>query len=194
MVTDKEITELFYLKSDKTIAHYLGIDEERVARLRPKPPAAKEEPKRLPEPLEAEMAKPLVPHSELVPDLCPTCGAPVSNRLMVTHIQALVAAYYQIPVRAMVSKQQRRDYAYPRQVAMYLTAELTPKSLPDIGNRFGGRDHTTVIHAIKAVQRRMLADPEIEADVKAIRERLAGERFPQGDNAHKPAEVDRIAT
>jgi hypothetical protein len=128
-----------------------------------------------PEVVEAATYKPLsiVRESVLTPHLCPTCGAPVKGRLMVTHIQALVAAYYHIPVREMTSARQSRDVAHPRQVAMYLSYELTPKSLPDIGGRFGGRDHTTVIHAIKAVQRRMLEDAEIEADVRVLRERLA---------------------
>ncbi len=125
-------------------------------------------------PFHPEQLKPDVTReSVLAPPLCPTCGAPVNGRLMVTHIQALVAAYYKIPSRAMVSAQRCREYAHPRQIAMYLSAELTPKSLPDIGKRFGNRDHTTVIYAIKAVQKRMLADPEIEADVKALRERLS---------------------
>jgi chromosomal replication initiator protein len=113
------------------------------------------------------------PASPFAPTLCPMCGAPVHGRLMVTHIQALVAAYYKIPVRAMVSAQRCWEYAHPRQIAMYLASELTPKSLPEIGRRFGNRDHTTVIHAIKAVQKRMLADPEIECDIIALRERLA---------------------
>jgi chromosomal replication initiator protein len=91
---------------------------------------------------------------------------------MVTHIQALVAAYYKIPVREMTSSRKHKEVVGPRQVAMYLSAELTPKSLPEIGQRFR-RDHTTVIHAIRVVQRRMLEDAEIEADVKALRERLA---------------------
>jgi hypothetical protein len=111
--------------------------------------------------------------SVLAPSLCPTCGAPVSGRLMVSHIQALVAAYYQIPVREMTSDRRHREIARPRQIAMYLAYENTPKSLPEIGSRFGGKDHTTVIYAIKTVQRLMLEDAEIEADVKALRERLA---------------------
>jgi hypothetical protein len=123
--------------------------------------------------LEEARAIPLVREAVLAPNLCPTCGAPVSGRLMVVHIQALVAAYYSIPFREMTSARRHKGVAQPRQVAMYLAAELTPKSLPDIGQRFGGRDHTTVIHAIKRTQQRMLEDPEIEADVKALRERLA---------------------
>ena len=187
-VEDSEIASLFYLKDDKKIAHYLGIAIERVTRVRAKrgpkhdpvpvavavPPAPQVCPTPLPEPLEEAMtAPPLTPEHVHAPTLCPTCGAPVAQRLLITHIQALVAAYYKVPVRSMVSAQRSREFAHPRQTAMYLAAELTPKSLPDIGRRFGGRDHTTVIHAIKAVQRRMLEDAEIEADVKALRERLA---------------------
>lgn len=111
--------------------------------------------------------------SVLTPELCPTCGAPVRGRLMITHIQALVAAYYKIPVRDMTSDRRQREVAWPRQVAMYLAYENTPKSLPDIGRRFGGRDHTTVLHAVKKVQQRLLEDAEVEADVKALRDRLA---------------------
>ena len=134
----------------------------------PPPPAIKFEPE-----VEEAMKKPIPQESVLTPDLCPMCGSPTGVRLMVTHIQALVAAYYRIPVREMTSDRRHREVAYPRQVAMYLSYELTPKSLPEIGRRFGNRDHTTVIHAIKAVQKRMLEDSEIEADVKALRERLA---------------------
>ena len=123
----------------------------------------------------AENVVPLRREAVLAPNICPTCGAPVSGRLMVVHIQALVAAYYSIPYREMTSARRHKAVAQPRQIAMYLAAELTPKSLPDIGQRFGGRDHTTVIHAIKRTQQRMLEDPEVEADVRALRERLSHE-------------------
>jgi hypothetical protein len=97
----------------------------------------------------------------------------MTTYLMVTHIQALVAAYYKIPVREMTSERRHREVSHPRQVAMYLAYELTPKSLPDIGKRFGDRDHTTVIHAIRQVKKRIIEDHEIYADVQALRERLA---------------------
>jgi chromosomal replication initiation ATPase DnaA len=119
------------------------------------------------------MEKPLTRESVLAPTLCPTCGAPTGARLMVTHIQALVAAYYKIPVRIMTSARGTREESGARQVAMYLAYELTPKSLPDLAKRFGLKDHTTVLHAIRCTQRRMLEDAEIEADLRALRERLA---------------------
>lgn len=115
----------------------------------------------------------MTPESVRAPRLCPHCGSPSAPRLLVAHIQATVAAYYRIPVRHMTSDRKDWEYSHPRQVAMYLAAELTPKSFPDIGRRFGGRDHTTVIHACKAVQRRMCADAELEQDVIALRTRLA---------------------
>jgi hypothetical protein len=168
MVTDLEIAALLYLKDDRKIAHYLGISEERVARIRPKPVIT---PPQQPEKVMAQ--PPRERESVLTPGLCPTCEALVSDRLMVTHIQALVAAYYKIPVREMTSERRHREVSHPRQVAMYLAYELTPKSLPDIGKRFGDRDHTTVIHAIRQVKKRIIEDHEIYADVQALRERLA---------------------
>jgi hypothetical protein len=180
LVSDKEIESLSYLKNDRKIANYLGIDVERVTRVRavkasPPPPEAEPlpEPIVLPEPIEEVLAEEPILESVFCPSLCPTCGAPVSGRLTVVHIQALVAAYYKIPVREMVSERRKKEFAHPRQVAMYLAYEATPKSLPDIGKRFGGRDHTTVMHAIKQVQKRMLADPELDGDVCALRERIS---------------------
>jgi chromosomal replication initiator protein len=93
---------------------------------------------------------------------------------MVAHIQALVAAYYGLLPRDMTTQERTFSKAHPRQVAMYLSHELTRQSLSEIGLRFGGRDHSTVLHAIKAVQCRMLSDAELEADVAALRARLAG--------------------
>lgn len=109
-----------------------------------------------------------------LPTCCEACGAPLKpTGKLVSHIQAEVASYYGIPLIEMTSARRSFDVAHPRQVAMYLAAELTPKSLPEIGRRFGGRDHTTVIWAIRAVKARIADDPEVEADVEILREMLA---------------------
>jgi chromosomal replication initiator protein len=102
------------------------------------------------------------------------CGAPAHPRLLVAHIQATVAAYYNIPLAEMYSPHRNKEFAHPRQIAMYLSREMTPRSLPEIGRRFGKRDHTTVIHAIRAVKNRIAEDRETELDVEVLRERLAG--------------------
>lgn len=84
-------------------------------------------------------------------------------------IQELVALSYDIHPRLMTSRSRDRDHAWPRQVAMYLTRKLTKRSLPAIGKAFGDRDHTTVIHAIRAVERRMFSDPTVWTQVQALR-------------------------
>lgn len=91
----------------------------------------------------------------------------------VSRIQRTVANYYGIPDNEMVSARRARRVARPRQVAMWLARELTPFSLPDIGRRFGGRDHTTVIHAIRVIDfmRKVNADglaDDIEALLQAL--------------------------
>jgi len=109
-----------------------------------------------------------------LPDLCPHCGAPSAPRLLVAHIQAVVAAYYGIQAHYMKSDQRGADIALPRQIAMLLSSELTPKSLPDLGRCFN-RDHTTVMYAIRTVRRKMLSDAELEFDVEVLRQRLKPE-------------------
>ena len=74
------------------------------------------------------------------------------RRISIDEIQTQVAEHYRIRKAEMTSARRAREVARPRQVAMYLSKQLTPKSLPDIGRRFGGRDHTTVIHAVKQIE------------------------------------------
>ena len=108
------------------------------------------------------------------PECCKLCGSPLRPEpRLISNIQAAVAAYYKLDPIVMRSQRRAFNIAHPRQVAMYLASELTPKSLVVIGKQFGGRDHTTVIHAIKAVKARMEADPEVALDVELLRMRLA---------------------
>ena len=102
---------------------------------------------------------------------CPHCGAPSRPLAMVAHIQATVAGYYGLRVTDIVSHRRDRAAAWPRQVAMYLSRELTPKTLPAIAARFQ-RDHTTVIHGCRAVESRMANDVELRMDIEVLRERL----------------------
>ena len=85
----------------------------------------------------------------------------IQNRqISVENIQKTVADYYKIKVADMYSKKRPASLARPRQIAMYLAKELTQKSLPEIGELFGGRDHTTVLHAVRKIgtERQQLAD------------------------------------
>lgn len=96
--------------------------------------------------------------------------------MLVAHIQAVVAAFYRINVNYMWSAQRSRDVARPRQVAMFLARELTPMSLPQIGSRFGKRDHTTIMHGVAVVKERMLWDYNLAEDVTVLRERLSADQ------------------
>ena len=96
------------------------------------------------------------------------------RRISIDEIQTQVAEHFRIRKAEMTSARRARDVARPRQVAMYLSKQLTPKSLPDIGRRFGGRDHTTVIHAVKQIERLRAADAELDADIRLLQRQLEG--------------------
>jgi len=93
----------------------------------------------------------------------------VQNRqISVENIQKTVADYYKIKVSEMYSKRRSRNVARPRQIAMALAKELTQLSLPDIGEAFGGRDHTTVLHACRKVASLRATDTDITRDVNSL--------------------------
>lgn len=94
------------------------------------------------------------------------------RRQSIARIQEVVADFYDIPVAEMVSARRALGVSHPRQMAMFLACELTPLSLPVIGRHFGGRDHTTVIHAVKQVKRRTADTDSTRAAVATLRERL----------------------
>ena len=91
-----------------------------------------------------------------------------SRQVSVDNIQKTVADYYKIKVSEMYSKKRTRNVARPRQVAMALAKELTTLSLPDIGDAFGGRDHTTVLHACRKISSLRSANTEITHDFNSL--------------------------
>jgi chromosomal replication initiator protein len=90
------------------------------------------------------------------------------RRITIEDIQKQVAGHYNIKVSDMHSARRARAVARPRQVAMYLSKKLTSKSLPEIGRRFGGKDHTTVMHAVKRVEEICQTDNEFAQDVDLL--------------------------
>ncbi len=97
-----------------------------------------------------------------------------TRQVSVDNIQKTVADYYKIKVGEMFSKKRSRTVARPRQMAMALAKELTSLSLPDIGEAFGGRDHTTVLHACRKINELRKEDPEISRDFDALIQTLRG--------------------
>ncbi len=92
----------------------------------------------------------------------------MGQRLTVDRIQRAVCEVFSVTPTDMVSKRRARIIARPRQVAMYLCKKLTKRSLPDIGRRFGGRDHTTVMHAVKRIDALRAEDPSFNAQIEAV--------------------------
>jgi len=90
------------------------------------------------------------------------------RQISVENIQRTVADYYKIKVAEMYSKRRSRNVARPRQMAMALAKELTQLSLPDIGEAFGGRDHTTVLHACRKIAELRQEAPDIARDFDAL--------------------------
>jgi chromosomal replication initiator protein len=96
------------------------------------------------------------------------------KRVTIDEIQRRVSDHFNIRATEMVSARRARAVARPRQIAMYLSKQLTPRSLPEIGRRFGGRDHTTVIHAVKQIEKLRASDSEIDSDVRTLLRSLEG--------------------
>ncbi len=94
------------------------------------------------------------------------------RKVTVEEIMRQVADHYNLRMSDLLSPRRARSVARPRQVAMFLSKMLTSKSLPDIGRRFGGRDHTTVIHAVKKVEELKMTDSQIAEDVELLRRML----------------------
>jgi chromosomal replication initiator protein len=94
------------------------------------------------------------------------------RKISVEEIQRKVAEHYNIRLSDMIGPKRVRTFARPRQIAMYLCKQLTSRSLPEIGRRFGGRDHTTVMHGVKRVEELRTADAQISDDLELLRRAL----------------------
>ncbi|MDK3017703.1 chromosomal replication initiator protein DnaA [Pseudodonghicola flavimaris] len=94
------------------------------------------------------------------------------RKITIEEIQRKVSEYYNIRLSDIIGPKRLRSYARPRQVAMYLCKQLTSRSLPEIGRRFGGRDHTTVMHGVRRIEELRNSDGQIAEDVEILRRAL----------------------
>ena len=90
------------------------------------------------------------------------------KQVSLDNIKRIVAEYYKIKLAELMSKRRSRSIARPRQVAMALSKELTNHSLPEIGDSFGGRDHTTVLHACRKIKELRETTSDIREDYKNL--------------------------
>ncbi|WP_374407879.1 chromosomal replication initiator protein DnaA [Pelagerythrobacter sp.] len=94
------------------------------------------------------------------------------RRITIDEIQRTVCQFYRIDRAEMSSKRRARAVVRPRQVAMYLSKVLTPRSYPEIGRKFGGRDHSTVIHAVRLIEDLRTRDADMDGDVRSLLRQL----------------------
>jgi chromosomal replication initiator protein len=103
------------------------------------------------------------------------CRAGEPKRVRIEDIQRIVARHYNVSKTELLSNRRTRTIVKPRQVAMYLSKVMTPRSLPEIGRRFGGRDHTTVLHAVRKIEDLSDSDNTLAQEIELLK-RLIGEQ------------------
>ena len=91
------------------------------------------------------------------------------KKIRIEDIQKTVAHHYNVARAEMLSNRRTRSVVRPRQIAMYLSKTMTPRSLPEIGRRFGGKDHTTVLHAVRKVEALIKDDPKLAKEIELLR-------------------------
>ena len=96
------------------------------------------------------------------------------KRVTVDDIQKATAEYYGLKQADLISERRTRSVARPRQAAMWLAKQMTTRSLPDIGRRFGGRDHTTVLHAVRRIEELRAGDSQLARDLETLTRKLRG--------------------
>lgn len=113
---------------------------------------------------------------EITLELTQDCLADIlrasDRKITVEEIQRRVSEHYNIRLSEMIGPKRMRTIARPRQIAMYLAKQLTSRSLPDIGRRFGGRDHTTVMHGVRRIEELKTVDNQIAEDLELLRRSL----------------------
>ena len=105
---------------------------------------------------------------DMVQDLLKDLLKSSQRKVNIEEIQKKVSQHFNVKMSDMSSSRRSRTVARPRQIAMYLSKNLTSRSLPEIGRRFGNRDHTTVIHAVKKVEELRNKDDSFDEDVQLL--------------------------
>ena len=95
------------------------------------------------------------------------------RRIRIEDIQRVVSKHYNVSRSDLLSSRRTRTIVRPRQIAMYLSKMLTPRSLPEIGRRFGGRDHTTVLHAVRKIEELAASDNSLQQEIEMLKRNIA---------------------
>ncbi|QYZ69966.1 chromosomal replication initiator protein DnaA [Neotabrizicola shimadae] len=115
---------------------------------------------------------------EITLELAQDCLADIlrasDRKLTIEEIQRKVAEHYNVRLSDLIGPKRLRAIARPRQVAMYLSKQMTHRSLPEIGKRFGGRDHTTIMHGVRKIEELMATDSQLADDLQLLKRQLQG--------------------
>lgn len=126
-----------------------------------------------------------------------TIEQPVMRRPTVLEIQKVVTEHYRVPRREFLSDRRTRSLVRARQVAMFLAKKLTLRSLPEIGRNFGGRDHTTVLHAVRKIENEITENPELAEEILELQKMVDAGAQPIASAARVVEEdlrrLDRLA-
>lgn len=106
---------------------------------------------------------------EALKDILPP---PSPKKITIESIQKEVSSYYELDLRELISKKRNKHISYPRQIAMYLCRKLTDASYPQIGEQFGGRDHTTVMHAYDKIEKEFISDQEVSQLIDELSKKI----------------------
>jgi chromosomal replication initiator protein len=113
---------------------------------------------------------------EITLELAQECLADIlrtnDRKVSIDDIQRKVAEHYNIRLADLIGPKRARNVARPRQIAMYLAKQMTSRSLPEIGRRFGGRDHTTIMHGVRKIDELMVEDTSLAEDVAVLKRLL----------------------
>ena len=113
---------------------------------------------------------------EITLELTQDCLADVlrtaERKVTIAQIQRRVSEHYSIRLSDLIGPRRMRNFARPRQIAMYLSKKMTSRSLPEIGKHFGGRDHTTVMHGVRKIEELKMLDSQISDDLELLRRSL----------------------
>ena len=95
------------------------------------------------------------------------------RRIKIEDILKVISRHYGISRGDILSQRRHRSVVWPRQIGMYLAKQLTSRSLPEIGRRFGNRDHTTVLHAIRKIDNEISGNPRLKDEIEELKKQLA---------------------
>ena len=109
---------------------------------------------------------------EFAEEILKTLASSGPTGLSIESIQREVASYFEVKLHDLKGPKRHRAVAHPRMIAMYLSRQLTSTSYPEIGSRFGGKDHSTVISAFRKIEKKMVDDPSLRSVISTLTTRL----------------------